>query len=141
MSDPPNGTDPWVDDSPESDLGSESEGVGSRIGKKGGPCLAEPPTLTLTKTLFATEGRVPVVLDGVVSPSTFEYLCNAGPPIPEFGVGLNDDVILLGGKRTVVDFWGELVEPTEPTRFSSSAMDGLADLSPIFAAMLPYQPH
>ncbi|KAL8154044.1 hypothetical protein V2J09_011804 [Rumex salicifolius] len=85
-------------------------------------------------------GGVPVILDGVVSPSIVEQPCYLGPLTPQTGVGLNDDVILLGGERTVVDFGGELVEPTEPTRFSSSALDGLADFSPIFAAMVMYQP-
>ena len=62
--------------------------------EKRGCTLGAPPLAPLPLGLLATLGSVPVVLDGVFSPSRHSP-CNLCPFVPEFLVSFNQDFVLL----------------------------------------------
>lgn len=81
-----------------------------------------------------------MVFNGVIGTAGQEA-CNGGPLVAVDGVSLDDESILGGRKRAVLDGGAKLIAPSEPARLAGTAWNTEANEGPISRAVLLHQPH
>lgn len=69
---------------------------------------------------FTSDGRIPMVLDGVIGPSGQKF-GNVRPLIAVLGVSRKDDLVLVACPRRLSNAWVEMVVPPFPTLFTDAA--------------------
>lgn len=88
---------------------------------------------------FPLQGRVPVILNGVVGAAIKES-SDRGPLISKPRVGPDYGLVFLRGEGSVLHLGRQLVTPSQPARLAGSTRNRLADQRPVPWSMLLHQP-